>query len=130
MSRSRLRTLKQIAGERPRCQYCGKELKPVTCTVEVTGHITDVPAIDELLRMQQPNPTWPTTSVAVERGYRPEFVFRMTHKSQLEPRSPSRCCTSGPARIRATDSPTRPSCSATTTVAACSASLPGGPVTA
>ncbi len=28
-----------------------------------------------------PNPTRPTTNVAVERGFRPEFVFRFTHKA-------------------------------------------------
>ena len=81
MAKPRLPTLKQIHGERPRCQFCGKDLKPLTCTVELTEHITEVPTADELLGMPQPNPTWPTTNVAVERGYRPEFVFRLTHKA-------------------------------------------------
>jgi hypothetical protein len=80
MSRPRLPTLKQSAGERPRCQYCDKELKPVTDTVEVTGHITVPPAIDGLLRMQQPKPSYPSTNIAVDRGYQPERVFRMTLK--------------------------------------------------
>ena len=80
MAMPRLPTLKQILGERPRCQYCGKELKPVTYTVELAEHITKVPTADELLGKPQPSPTWPTTNVATERGYRPEFVFRVAHK--------------------------------------------------
>jgi hypothetical protein len=81
MSKPRLPTLKQIAGERPRCQYCGKELKPVTETVEVTGQITALPSVDELLQMPQPRPSYPPTRIAVDRGYRPERVFRMTGKT-------------------------------------------------
>jgi hypothetical protein len=87
MAKPRSPTLKQIAGKRPRCQYCDKELKPVTCTVEVVEHLTTLPTADELLGMSQPNPTWPTTSIAVERGYQPEFVFRMTHKADLHRQS-------------------------------------------
>jgi hypothetical protein len=80
MSKPRLPTLKQIAGERPRWQYCGKELKPVTETVEVTGHVNVPPMIDSLLQMAQPRPSYPPTKIAVERGYRPERVFPMTCK--------------------------------------------------
>jgi hypothetical protein len=79
MSKPRLPTLKQIAGERPRCQFCGKELKPVTCSVELAGHITRLPAVEQLLRMPQPDLRYPSTEDAVKRGYRPEFVFRLTH---------------------------------------------------
>jgi hypothetical protein len=78
MSKLRLPTLKQITGERPRCQYCGKELKPLTCTVEVAGHTCTPPTTDELIQMPQPKPSYPSTELAVERGYRPERVFRMT----------------------------------------------------
>ena len=81
MTKPRLPTLKQIAGERPRCQYCDKELKPVTCTVEVDGHITVPPTVDELIQMAQPNPTWPPTGMAVERGYLPARVFQIRHKT-------------------------------------------------
>jgi hypothetical protein len=80
MSKSRLPTLKQIAGERPHCQYCGKELKPVTETIELTGQITVPPSIDSLLQMPQPRPSYPSTNIAVDRGYQPERVFRMTLK--------------------------------------------------
>ena len=78
---SRLPTLKQIAGDRPRCQYCNKELAPLTEIVEVGGHITSVPTVDELLQMVQPRPTYPSTEDAIKRGYRPEFVFRMTRRA-------------------------------------------------
>jgi hypothetical protein len=80
MSKRRLPTLKQIAGERPHCQYCGNELKPVTETVEVTGQIAAPPSVDSLLQMPQPRPSYPSTNMAVDRGYRPERVFRMTCK--------------------------------------------------
>jgi hypothetical protein len=81
MSKRRLPTLKQIAGEHPHCQYCGKELKPVTETVDVTAHINAPPAVDSLLQMPQPKPSYPSTRIAVDRGYKPERVFRMTLKS-------------------------------------------------
>ena len=80
MSKSRLPTLKQVAGDRPRCQYCGKELKPVTDTVEVTSQINTPPPVDELIQMQQPKLSYPPTNIAVDRGYQPERVFRMTLK--------------------------------------------------
>ena len=80
MSKPRLPTLKQIAGERPRCQYCGQELKPVTDTFEVAGQITVPPLVDSLLQMPQPRPSYPSTKIAVDRGYKPERVFRMTCK--------------------------------------------------
>ena len=79
--RLRLPTLKQITGERPRCQYCGTELRPVTCTVEVAGHICTPPTADELIQVPQPKPSYPSTEDAVQRGYQPDRVFRLTHKS-------------------------------------------------
>ncbi len=81
MAKRRLPTLKQIAGERPCCQYCGKELRPVTEIVEVTGQLDVPPSADELIQMTQPKPSYPSTNIAVERGYRPERVFRMTSKT-------------------------------------------------
>jgi hypothetical protein len=81
MFKPRLPTLKRIVGERPRCQYCDKELKPVTCTVEVNGHITAPPTVEELIQMAQPNPAWPPTSIAVERGYLPDRVFQVRLKT-------------------------------------------------
>jgi hypothetical protein len=81
MSKPRSPTLKQLTGERPHCQYCGKELRPVTCTVEVTGYITEPPTVDELIQMAQPGPSWPPISIAVERGYLPERVFLIRHKT-------------------------------------------------
>lgn len=53
----------------------------MTCTVEVTGHVTLPPSVDELIGMAQPNPTWPPISIAVERGYLPERVFQIRHKT-------------------------------------------------
>jgi hypothetical protein len=80
MSKPRLPTLKLIAGERPRCQYCGKALKPLTCTVEVASHVKEPPTIDELLQMPQPGPSCTMTELAATRGNPPERVFRMTHE--------------------------------------------------
>jgi len=37
------RTLKAIAGERPRCQFCDKPLRPDTSTVELAGHLQEAP---------------------------------------------------------------------------------------
>ena len=101
----------------------------MTETVEVTGHICEPPPIDTLLQMAQPRPSYPSTKIAVDRGYRPERVFRMTLQGRLheDRRTPS--CTSGLARIKATAIRTRPSCSVTTTAADCSALPPGVPVT-
>jgi len=81
MSKPRLPTLKQITGERPRCQFCGKDLKPETCSIELKDHITEPPETEELLRMPQPRPSYPSTQDAVQRGYCAEFVFRMTHRA-------------------------------------------------
>ena len=81
MTKPRLPTLKQITAERPRCQYCDTELKPVTRAVEVDGQVTEPPTVEELVQMAQPNPTWPLASLAVERGYLPERVFQIRHKT-------------------------------------------------
>jgi hypothetical protein len=80
MAKINLPTLKHITGERPRCQYCNEELCPLTEYVEVGGHITSVPTVDELLRMPQPKPTYPSTNDAIRFGYQAAFVFRMQHK--------------------------------------------------
>jgi hypothetical protein len=76
-----LPTLRQITGERPRCQYCGKDLTPTTSEVEVMGHITTAPMCDELLKMATPQPSWPLPQDAIERGYRPDRVFRLRHRT-------------------------------------------------
>jgi hypothetical protein len=81
MTKPRQPTLKQITGDRPRCQYCGKDLKPLTCTVEVTGHICTPPTTDELIQMPQPKPSYPSTEDAVQRGYQSDRAFRQTHKA-------------------------------------------------
>ena len=81
MSKIKLPTLRQITGERPRCQYCNKELRPVTEYVEVGGHITSVPTVDELRQILQPRPTYPSTQEAIARGYQTAPVFRMQQKA-------------------------------------------------
>ena len=55
----------------------------MTCTVEVIGHITAPPSVDELIQMARPciELGRPRTSVAVERGYLPERVFQIRHKT-------------------------------------------------
>ena len=74
-------TLRQITGERPRCQYCGKNLRPRTSEVEVMGHITTAPTCEELLTMPTPRPSWPSPRDAIERGYQPGHVFRLCHRT-------------------------------------------------
>ncbi len=81
MNKPKLPTLRQITGERPRCQYCGKDLKPTTSEVEVMGHIATAPTSEELLTMPTPQPSWPLPQDAIERGYRPDLVFRMRHRT-------------------------------------------------
>ena len=73
MAKPRQPTLTQSQGERPRCQYCGKDLKPLKCTVEVADHITKVPSNHELLGMPQPNPRGSTTGMTRKQTYRPAF---------------------------------------------------------
>jgi hypothetical protein len=59
------KTLKSVTGERPRCQYCDKELVPDTSTVELTGHLSEAPAAE---------------SFAHYHCYHPDRVFKLKHR--------------------------------------------------
>jgi hypothetical protein len=84
LNKPRLSTLTQITGERPRCQYCRKELTPRTQYVRVDGHITSPPTTDELLTMNCNGPSRLAAKEAIERfGYMPERVFRLIHKTSF-----------------------------------------------
>jgi hypothetical protein len=74
-------SLRRITGERPHCQYCGKDLRPTTSDVEVMGHITTAPTCEELLAMPTPRHSWPLPQDAIERGYRLDRVFRLPHRT-------------------------------------------------
>jgi len=58
--------LKAITGERPRCQFCGKPLRPDTSTVALSGHLQEAP--DE-------------STFAPEHRYHRDRVFRLTHRT-------------------------------------------------
>jgi hypothetical protein len=77
------RTLKAITGERPRCQYCGKDVQPRTHRVLVLGHLTQVPTIEELRTLPQPEPHYPSVEEAIKWGYDPDRVFRMSRKTNF-----------------------------------------------
>jgi hypothetical protein len=77
------RTLKSITGERSRCQYCDRTLKPTTDHFEVLGHLMDVPTAEQLGELPQPKPSWPPVEEAVRRGYQKDRVFRLRHKNFL-----------------------------------------------
>jgi hypothetical protein len=77
------RTLKAITGERPRCQYCGKAVQPRTRQVLVLGHLTQVPTIEGLRTLAQPQPHYPSVEEAIKWGYDPTRVFRMTRKTDF-----------------------------------------------
>jgi hypothetical protein len=59
------RTLKAITGERPRCQFCDKPLRPNTWWFDVRGHITEPPL---------------TAETELPQGYDPNRVFRLTRR--------------------------------------------------
>jgi hypothetical protein len=77
------RTLKAITGERPRCQYCGKGVQPRTHRVLVLGHMTEVPTIEELRTLPQPELHYPSVEEAIKWGYEPDRVFRMASKTKV-----------------------------------------------
>ena len=70
--RPRMPTLAQLTGERPRCQYCGKDVKPRNERVEVLGHLAVPPSLEELRTMQQPEPSYPSIDLAAQAGLRTE----------------------------------------------------------
>jgi hypothetical protein len=59
------KNLKSVTGERPRCQYCDKELVPDSSSVELIGHLSEAPAAAGYL---------------AEYGYHPDRVFRLKHR--------------------------------------------------
>jgi hypothetical protein len=74
------RSLKQITGDRARCQYCNKPLKPQTSLLELAGHLDGPPDAQEQARVApMPNSFW-TPERALKNGYAPELVFRLRHE--------------------------------------------------
>jgi hypothetical protein len=49
----------------------------------VLGHITQVPTIEELRTLPQPEPHYPSVEEAIKWGYEPDGVFRMTRKTNF-----------------------------------------------
>ena len=76
------RTLKELTGERPRCQYCGKEVKPRNQRVRCSGTSPKCPRRSRsCARCSSPSPTIrPSTwrSSGVMTGAR---VFRLRHRT-------------------------------------------------
>jgi hypothetical protein len=82
MSEIKLPTLRQITGERPRCQYCDKELRPWTSAFTLYVAVALPPTLDEI-DQAPPSKSIGTLSVLKENfkwGYRPERVFRIKHR--------------------------------------------------
>ena len=73
------KSLKQITGERARCQYCNKPLKPQTSLLELAGHLDRPPDAEDVAQAApMPNSVW-TPERALKNGYAPELVFRLRH---------------------------------------------------
>jgi hypothetical protein len=78
------RSLKQITGDRQRCQYCNKPLKPQTSLLELAGHLDGPPDVQDLAQTApMPNSFW-TPERALKNGYAPELVFRLRHEEWNE----------------------------------------------
>jgi hypothetical protein len=84
MSKPRLPTLDKIIGERPRCYCCGVKLRADTYSVDVASHLAEPPTAFDLIKMSQFLHSYPSTSDAVKRGYKPEWVFRLSHKATFK----------------------------------------------
>jgi hypothetical protein len=75
------RPLAEVTGERPRCQYCDKPLRPWTTAIEVVGRLGSPPELDVLVSLE------PTVQLlyksfadwASEVGYQANNVFRLEH---------------------------------------------------
>jgi len=63
------RTLKAITGERPRCQYWGKPLRPYAGTVEVFGNLDEAPDQKALPSLGSPYLSLREGKYLIERGY-------------------------------------------------------------
>jgi hypothetical protein len=74
------RSLKQITGDRLRCQYCNKPLKPQTSLLEVAGHLDGPPDAQELAQTGPMHNSFWTPEPALKNGYAPELVFRLRHE--------------------------------------------------
>ena len=61
-------TLKSLTGERPRCQYCDKPLRPATSTLEFSGHLKEAPNDQK---------------VAAELRYARDRIFRFQHGTSI-----------------------------------------------
>jgi hypothetical protein len=81
------RTLKAITGERPRCQYCDKPLRPTTDTIEVFGHLDEAPDQETLPSLDSSHLSLREGKYLVERGHRRDRVFRLTHRTGCVGRS-------------------------------------------
>jgi hypothetical protein len=75
------RTLKEITGERRRCAYCDRALRPNTDYVRVLGHLQEIPTAEQLREMAQPQPGLMHVKDAVYYGYRSERGFRFRHSN-------------------------------------------------
>ena len=74
------RSLKAITGDRARCQYCNKPLKPHTSMLELAGHLDGPPDAEDVAQAApMPNSFW-TPERALKNGYAPELVFRLRHE--------------------------------------------------
>jgi hypothetical protein len=62
------RSLKTLTGERPRCQYCDKPLRPATSTLELSGHLDEPPE---------------EKRVAAGIRYSPHRIFRFQHGTNI-----------------------------------------------
>jgi hypothetical protein len=74
------RSLKQITGDRLRCQYCNKPLKPRTDLLELVGHLDGPPDVQELASITPMSHSFWTPERAIQHGYTPDLVFRLRHE--------------------------------------------------
>ena len=76
------RTLKAITGERPRCAVSAPSRSGRgTDTVEVFGDLDEAPEEETLPSLDSPYLSLREGQYLVERGYRRDRVFRLTHRT-------------------------------------------------
>jgi hypothetical protein len=73
----RLKTLMQMTGERPRCQFCDKPLKPATRSMWLKGHVDVPPDLERLT--EDDMALGGKLEDARRTGYRPELVYKLKH---------------------------------------------------
>ncbi len=72
----KMRTLQEVTGVRPACEYCHKPLKPATFYVYLPGHWDHAPTLEEV-KQEAPDAAGFIGRIG---GYAPEAAFSLRHE--------------------------------------------------